>query len=183
MIKVAIIKSTKLVKGEKPTEVINLRNKHKGYKRRGTPKSKVSKKFLEFRFNIDYTVNPSVMVKKSEIDDFEKVIYNLVVDSIDTDELRDTIASDPTLATVAEEMKITIEKKETDKTLSDFITPSEEKKVTIDFKIEPEFAWRDVYSGKGSPAWRSTNYVYTGIIYPSRVRNHKVEFDKKQEKL
>lgn len=178
----ATIKFRKLPEGEEPEDVINIRNKHAGYRRRGEKKRKLSKKFLEFRFNVKYTTSFPVRVKKSDVEEFENLIYNIIVDEINTDELRDAIASDPTLAVAAYEMNITLNKKKTDKVVSDYPI-MEDIGFDIDFTVEPEFAWRDIYEGHGSPAWRATNYFYTGIIYPSRIRNHKVVFDKKQGKL
>ncbi len=178
----AIVKSTKLIEGEKPEEVINVRNKHAGYRRRGEKKSKIDDKFLEFQFNITYELSEILKVPKGWIDDFEKLIYNMVVDNIDETELRDTISSDPTLADVSEEMDIKIDKKDIT------VTPSVElmKKwlddITIEFKVLPEFAWRDVYNDKVKD-FRSTTYFYTGIIYPSRKRNSHINPTKEQERL
>lgn len=177
-----LIKVTKLGKEEEP-EVINIRNKHGGYRRRGEKKRKLDNKFLEFRFNVSYSISPAIKVPKSYVDDFDKIVYNMIIDNINTDDLRDAISSDPTLATVAEEMSFTLEKKEVFLFLETYKLTKILEDATIDFTVEPEFAWRDVYAGKGSPAWRSTSYNYTGIIYPSRVRNHNIVFDEKQNKL
>ncbi len=178
----SIVKANKIT-GEEPEEVENIRNKHAGYRRRSTiKKRKLSNKFIEFRFNISYTITPTLKIPRGWVEDFEKLVYNMVLGNVDENELRNTISSDPTLSIVSEEMNMTLEKKEVSDTPENKLMQMWLDGVTIDFKVLPEFAWRDIYNNRVRD-FRSTTYFYTSIIYPSRERNSHINPTKDQRRL
>lgn len=148
------------------------------------------KKFIKFRFDIKFKVTPKAVFtvgkKKRVIKEEDKIIfeyptreealeamkefrdmvYNYVIDNLNPDDLRETIAEDPTLAKVAWSARIEPYRRIVSKTLEEFMKENDIQ-LDVEYEVQPEFAWQDYYAFKRY-GWRKTSHKLSGSI-PSRI--------------